>query len=379
MTLSAWARRSAFAPLLLALTLVSVCALPACGSFGRKSDTLDELGLGALDAQRLAELRGRDPLVAETWLVSMVGAETPEEALEIVDAALAVHPRNENLVLARLQILGDLERDDEFDRSVRRELAMGPSTLMHAVLRSYRIQGLLRSGDPDAALDECFRLGSVAGIDAGLTARGFASVALDFEFLARHDEADEAFDLCLDQGPTGIGYLLELTASRPERAAAAAALLERARTRHPGHVDLHIAWVIEGMRTPDLDAAARRLETMPTPVPFRIQGQVEMLEAQILLLHEEPQEALPLIFDRLDRFVADTHALQTLLACWQQFGIPSDDALRPRLQRARRHLTTEPMLARQIAFVLQQIGSAPAEPPTAEEPAAQESSSADVP
>jgi thioredoxin-like negative regulator of GroEL len=140
----------------------------------------------------------------------------------------------------------------------------------------------------------------------------------------------------------------------PERIAAARSLVERAVSRHPRHPDLAFYLTVDLLLQGDLESAEESLDSLPEPLPWRLQSSSVALRARMRLQQGRVDEALALLSDWMDRYPRDTTSVAVLLEVWNRLERPDDATMIMRLQAARSRLHP-PSLSAQIEQTLQQL------------------------
>ena len=307
-------------------------------------------------------LLGAEPMLAPLWLWSAQRQPTPEESLAVLERGRRFHPRDPELLLAQADLLHVMERDEAVEDLALGALRSECPVQLEAGLRWMLILATLAANDVAAAEAEAARLAGVRGVPPAQLADVWARIAATDEFLGRPEPADAAMDKSLGWGPDGLFALREMTAREPQRKAACDALLARARTRHPGHPDLVVQQVFTALIAMDPVAAQEGLDSLPTPLPARLEDTVELQRVRVDLLAGRSEEALAVLRRRLDDNPADGPALAVLIECWRLRQLPSKEEMRLRLSWASRR-TGNPALEAHVQALLRELGP---EPPPAE-------------
>jgi len=188
-------------------------------------------------------------------------------------------------------------------------------------------------------------------VPPGRVAAAWARLAAAREFLGEAARADEILERSLDLGPSGLLALREVGLVEPEKRAATAALIARARDRHPEHPDLMLQTVLERLADSDIAGADTALELLPQPLPSRLRSDVELVRARVDVMADQADRtdrALTVLRHRLDDRPGDALALGVLVECWRLRGKPSDAELRLRVAWAQGRVE-DPMIARQLS------------------------------
>jgi tetratricopeptide (TPR) repeat protein len=355
------------AVLLRALALAA-CLAPAfaCGAFSRQILARNDASESRSPEDDRA-LLGADPMIAPLWLWSAQRQPSPEESLAVLERGRQFHPGDPELKLAQAELLHLMDRDEDMEALALGALQSDCPVELESGLRWMLILGRLAANDVAAAEAEAARLAGVRGVPPPQLADAWARIAAAQEFLGRPELADAALEKSLDWGPDGLFALREVVAREPQRKAACDALLERARARHPGHPDLVVQQVFTALIAMDAAAAQQALDTLPTPLPERLEPTVELQRVRVDLLAGRSEDALAVLRRRLDDNPADGPALAVLIEGWRLRQVPSKDEMRVRLSWASRR-TGHPGLEAQIQAVLRELGPAP-QPDEPAEPA----------
>ncbi len=327
-------------PLLVA-SLGASLVLSGCGLFSRQAEVFDGLRAARLeedvvarDAQ-LAELRGLAPTSPLPWLESAFVESDRERALELVEQALAFDPSNPELHFQRIgQIARSQQLDDQLsavDEALRASPWAAPT---ESIFREIRVETLLALGRLDETEDELKIYGGLNGVTPAKLATGWAQLALVAAVNGDMAQSDRAFDLSLAQGVDGVGALRRESLRHPEAAAAAALVVQRGSERHFDHPDLLLYQVVDHMLAGNIERAEGELSVLPQPLPERLVGSVDMVQARIDIAAGRIDAGLAALAERLDRIPDDPDALNLLLASYAGMGQPSVDVVRVRLQRA---------------------------------------------
>jgi len=344
--------------LLRALALAA-CLAPAfaCGALSRQILARNDASTSpSPEADRA--LLGADPRIAPLWLWSAQRQPSPEESLDVLERGRRFHPSDPELVLAQAQLLHLMDRDEAMEDLAHGALRSDCPVELEAALRWMLIIARLAANDVAAAEAEAARLAGVRGVLPTDLADAWARIAAAQEFLGQPELADAALDKSLDWGPDGLFALREVAAREPPRQAACDALLARARARHPGHPDLVVQQVFAALIAMDGAAAQQALDTLPSPLPERLEGTVELQRVRVDLLEGRTEDALAVLRRRLDDNPADGAALAVLIEGWRLRQLPSRDEMRLRLSWASRR-TGHPGLEAQIQVLLRELGPVP--------------------
>jgi tetratricopeptide (TPR) repeat protein len=342
-------------PVSLRLGALLICLLPACGLLSRDEFLRRDLQPDT-QPETLVQLRGIQPLNPRLWMYSayVVGADTAEAALEIVERGLKFHPSDANLLRAQVDLQGQVNGPRAQVDAAHQVLRSGRPAALEAELRMLAVDGELRLDNPEAAAVEAIRLGATAGADPALISVSWARIALTQEFLGKTAEADESLDRSLDKGAAGMGFLPLETRRAPERIAAARSLVARAAERHPRHPDIAFYLAVDLLLQGNLDDAEDALDSLPAPLPWRLRSSETALRARIRLQQGRVDEALEMLGGWMDRYPRDTTAVAVLLEIWARLERPDDETMIARLYAARSRLHP-PALNAQIEQTLQQL------------------------
>ena len=358
------------------MTLLRALALAACLAPAVGCRALSREIFARHDASTATSLEddrallGAEPMLAPLWLWSAQRQPSLEESLAVLERGRRFHPRDPELVMAQADLLLVMDRDDAVEELALGALRSDCPVQLEAGLRYMLILARLANSDVAAAEAESARLAGVRGVPPSLLAETWARIAATEEFLGRPEPADAALDKSLGWGPDGLSALREVTLRQPQRKAACDALLARARTRHPGHPDLIVQQVFTALIAMDPVAAQQGLDSLPTPLPARLEDTVELQRVRVDLLAGRPEEALAVLRRRLDDNPADGAALVVLIECFRLRHVPSEDEMRLRLSWAARR-TGNPALEAHIQALLQELDPE-AQPAAPDEPAAPE-------
>jgi len=351
---------------LAALALLSCVALTgACGALSRPMFAQHDASLADTPAKQ-SELLGADPMIAPLWLWSAQRQTSPAAALGVIEHGRRFHPDDPDLMLSQASLLSLLHRNDEVMALARGALQTDTPTVLEAELRWMLVLADLAGNDTAAAQQEVLRLGGVRGVEPAQVADAWARVAVTDEFLGHPGQADEAFERSLDLGPGGLLALRSVAALEPQREAACQALRSRARSRHPDDPDLAIQAVVSALLAQDAPAAETALGELPSPLPARLEPDVELLRVRVDILAGRTESALDVLRARLDDDPTDADALAVLIECWRSRQVPSKQELRQRLTWASGRLG-HPALEAQVRALLRELSQpATGAPPDAE-------------
>lgn len=333
----------------LVLAVAAGLLLPAsgCGMLGRARAARED-ALAAPDPDAARSVQGRDPLVATTWLAAAVRAEDAgrvDEAVALLDEGLRYLPRDGDLVLTRLLVLGRSGRVDEVVASAHAALGADPDDAFAAQLRWLLVIAELERGDVDAAEREAELLAGTGGRDDVAASAAFALVALAREETGEQARADAALDDAVRLATRGCGVLLDVAFVEPERIGALESLVARGRTRHPDHPDLLLFDAAVPLQQGDVARATARLAELRAAAPARMQRDVDLLDARLALLENQPEDALALVRQALDTRPQDIAFVAVLVELSERFGVPPADELDARLGRALPSIPASPLRA----------------------------------
>ncbi len=347
-----------------ALALLALLALiPGCGMFSREAELRPALSDDP-DAATLRTLRGADPLVPLTWLVSASSAPDPEAALAIVDRGLEYLPGQPDLTWMRITLLKQLERRPDELAATTLALGKGPVGALVPELLTFRLDGHLATDDLVSAEADALALGAVSQSDPRTASSAWAALALADELSSNPDQADACMDLSLASGPRGLLALRQQSGLDRTRVRAATGIVVRASQRHPQDADVFLWLAVQAMLDDQLDVARSTLDKLPAPLPPRLIPDREALYARLDLLQGHVAEGLARLRERLDAYPSETGAMAVLMECWNQYGKPSDEEMQARLRAALRR-NPDPALAGAMQAALKAIeqrAAAPAAP-----------------
>ena len=347
---------------LLALALAALLA-PALGCYSLSRPIFAQHDAAqAKTLEQVDAVVGADPMLEPLWIWSAQRRSSAPESLAVVEVGRRVHPLDPQLVLAQIDLLGMLHRDDEVQAAVDAALATECPPGLEKELRWLLILSELARNDVAAAEAEVVRLGGVSNVPPGQVADAWARIAAADEFLGKREAADAAMESSLDLGPAGLVALREVASREPQRQAACDALIERARARHPDHPDLALQPVFRALAAQDPAAADRALAELPEPMPERLQGNLELLRVQADILAGRTDAALAVVRARLDDDPTDPQALLALIGCWRLRQMPSKDEVRLRLSWAAGRVP-EP-IASQVQALLHELSATAPDAPS---------------
>jgi hypothetical protein len=353
---------------LLALALGALLA-PALGCYSLSRPVFAQHDAGeAKTLEQVDAVVGADPMLEPLWVWSAQRRASPQQSLAVVESGRRFHPLHPELVLAQIDLLGMLHRDDDAKAAVAAALATECPPQLEKELRWLLILSELAQNDVAAAEAEVVRLGGVSGVPPGQVAFAWARIAAAQEFLGQPEPADASMESSLDLGPAGLVALREVAMREPQRQAACDSLVDRARARHPAHPDLALQPVFRALMAQDAAAADKALAALPEPMPERLQPNVELLRVQADILAGRTDAALAVVRARLDEDPTDAQALGALIACWRLRQVPSKDEVRLRLSWAAGRVP-DPAIGAQVQALLRELSAQPATPKAAPTPA----------
>jgi tetratricopeptide (TPR) repeat protein len=343
-----------------ALLILLLPALGACGLLSRQRDAYIELhGIMQLQdpvARRdaLAELRGAEPMIPAIWLASAEAAGSPEAALPLIEQGLQFRPQSPDLLVARLSLLGQLDRRDDQIAAVHAVFAADAPTELRAEALWFQIDALLAQDRAPEAEAAAQRLCGLPFARPEMASAAWARIAMAYELGGDAADADRTLDASLDLGAPGLMILRRESLEGRDQQAAADVLVQRAVARHPDDPDLQLYLLVDRMSAGDLAGAAAALDELPVPLPERLVGQREALRARILLLQDRTEDGLGVLRGRLTEEPGDAYALGVLLEAWHVRHVPEADEVMYWL-RASRGKVFDPALAAQIEATLRQL------------------------
>ena len=336
-----------------AAALALLALISGCGIASREAQLRPALREHP-DASKLLELRGADPLIPMTWLVSASSAPDPEAALAIVDRGLEYLPGQPDLTWMRLSLLAQLELRPAVLESATSALGSGPPGALVPELIAFRLDSHLATDDLASAEADALALGSVSQDDPRAASSAWAALALTDELLGNVSDADSAMDLSLASGPRGLLALRQHAGLDRARVKAATDLVQRASLRQPRNPDILLYLAVQSMLDDQPDAARSTLDSLPAPLPARLVPDREALYARLDLLQGRVDEGLARLQARLDAYPDETGSLAVLLECWNQYGRPSDAEMKARLSAGLRR-SPDPALVAAMEAALKAI------------------------
>ncbi len=284
----------------------------------------------AAEAVRLAEQWGAaEPnlAAAHRWhALALQQAGRHEQALDRLDAALALAPEDAELHLQRAGLLLALRQFDDAGQALQQTTGLNPNSL-----QAYVMQAHLAIGRNE--LDEAERQARLA---ARLAPEHPEVEALQGMLALRHGEVDSALAKLSSAarqlpGDVRVLYALGFAYLRKDMLAFAEQAFRRVLELNPGMTALQGLVVQLALRQDNPAAAADMLQqTLATP------GQdtpgMRRLAAELALRGNEPLQARDHLRPLLESGQIDRNSLQLLLMAWERLG--RDDEARGELDAA---------------------------------------------